>query len=460
MPSLKNLLNPVALMAAALVFVFFLPDLDGFASTFRVAPQLFDLLTSIDDRRLEVLYGVLSCLLLAALSLTCATKWLRNTRLMLFLAGTIVVVIYCWILLFMQGLSLSAIVRTPSLIGIYLTALCAALVCGFAKDARILAGVAFGMLGAGGIRLLYAVYCYRRYGGIQIFEGTPALAMDGGLLVLWVLIAVWAGLQSLQYFQQRLLQGSFLMLLVAAVFTAAVGASFRRTVMLLLLGNLALAVVLYSWFRNRLASGIVWVGGMSLAMLVGLFVVMASVFGLTTATERVFSLTSSNSANSFSNSNEAYLDDQSALKETLPRSNFLGVGPGMPYAVSRISDEFSVETVVPLHTGTSELWASAGVFGLIYHLAFLLGLPVSCLRAYRRNPAGGDRSVVALVSSFIIFINIWPFAPPFYTSFQPSIIMGLCLGYLLHFANEARLRVPERRETVVASLVRPSRVNA
>ncbi|HTH48197.1 MAG TPA: hypothetical protein VMB21_11850 [Candidatus Limnocylindria bacterium] len=460
MSSSKSFLSPVTFMAAAFAFLLFLPDLDGFASGFNLGPPLISLLTSLDDIRIQTLFVKITGLVLVVLSVLCATKWLKNPVLRLFLTGTAFLVTYAWGVLLMHGLPVDVIVRTPALHGLYLAALATLVTCGLAKNGHIPAGLALGMVGAGGIRLLYSVFSYRRFGGYQIFEGTPALAMDGGALVLWAVIAVWAGLQAVQYFHRRLHWMSFMMVLVTAVFTAGVAASFRRTAMLILLGNLGLAVVIYSWFRNRLAAGILWVGGMSLAMVAGLFLVMAAVFGFTTASERVFSLGSANSANSFSNSNEAYLDDQSALKDILKGSSFLGVGPGYPYGVSRMADDFSDEGVVPLHIGTGELWASTGVVGMIYHLVFLLGLPVLCLRGYRRNPAGGDSSLVALVSSYVLFTNLWPFAPPFYSNIQASLIMGICLGYLIYIANEAKLRSLPSSERQVTPFVRRSRVNA
>lgn len=460
MSSSKNLLNPVTLMAAAIGFLLFLPDLDGFASSFSLGPQLLTLLSNMDDVRVQTLYIKLTGLLLAGLALVGATRWLGNVWLKLFLIGTGALIIYGWGLLFMHGLSLGMILRTPSWLGLYLTALAAIATCSLARDSRILDGIALGMLGAGAVRLLYGVYSYRRYGGYQIFEGIPALAMDGGLLILWAVIAVWAGLQAVRYFHLRLYGKSFLLVLVTAVFTAAVAASFRRTAMLILLGNLGLAAVIYSWFRNRLAAGIIWVGGMSLAMIAGLFLVMAVVFGFTMASERVFSLGSANSANSFGNSNEAYLDDQAALKESLKSSSFLGVGPGMSYGVIRMADDFSNEGVIPLHIGTGDLWATTGAAGMAYHLVFLIGLPVICLRAYRRNPAGSERSLVAVAASYVLFTNLWPFAPPFYTNIQASLIMGFCFGYILHFANESSIRSRPTRERVVTPFVRAPRVNA
>ncbi len=456
MLNLKNLLNPAALLAAALTILVFLPDLDSFASSFSTTPQLVSLLShSFDENRFQGTYGKLVCLLLFCLCVASFSKWQQNPRLKLFLLGSMVLVMYGWLLLAMAGVPLGTLLRTSSLVGLYLMIMAALVCCGFANNPRVSAGIVYGILGAGGLRLIYATYCYRRYGGVQIFEGTPAIAMDGGLLILWVVIAVWAAIQTLEYFVRSRLWGSFLMLLTAAVFSAALAASYRRTVMLLLIGTLALATVFYSWFRNRLTTGLIWVGGMSIVMLAGLFLVMVMVFGFTSASERVFSLGTVGDGSSFSNSNAVYLEDQAALKEIVLSSSFLGVGPGMPYGIRRISDDFTNEGIVPLHTGTTELWASEGLVGIIYHLAILLALPAVCLRAYHRNPAGGERTLVAVAASYVISLNLWPFAPPYYENVQGSVLLGLCLGYLIHAANGAGFRAQNVRE--VAS---PERAHA
>jgi hypothetical protein len=120
----------------------------------------------------------------------------------------------------------------------------------------------------------------------------------------------------------------------------------------------------------------------------------------------------------------------------------------MPYGVSRISDDFSDEGTVPLYTGTTELWASEGIIGLFYHLVLLILLPTACLLAYRKKPAGGENSMVALTASYILFLNLWPFAPPFYENYQVSLMVGLCIGYLFYVANEARFTAPTAADTV------------
>ncbi len=459
MPNLKKSLSPATLITAILTFLLFLPDLDTFTFKFSVAPPLLNLLAPIDEFRFSVVFGKAACVLLAILSLFCASSCLRNSRLKLLCLGSAGLVLYSWLLLVINGLPIADLMSVQSLVGIYLMTLSAFVTCGFAKDGRVLLGVGLGVLGAGGIRLLYAIYCYRRYGGVQIFENTPALAMDGGLLVIWAVLAVGAGVYALQLFHERQLGSSFLMLVMTMIFAAPVAASFRRTAMLLLLLNLCLAAVIYSWFRNRLAAGILWVGGMSMVALVGLFLVMSAVFGVATATERVFSVTSSsvNAANSFGNSNAFYEDDQRALLETLKNSSFIGVGPGMPYGVSRMTDaETEDEGIVPLHTGMSELWASSGVVGMIYHLVFMIGLPISWLRAYRQHQDGSTKALVALAGSYVLFTVLWPFAPPFYINTQWSIIMGLCLGYLIHAASQASLVAEQKRGPAANSYPRPA----
>jgi hypothetical protein len=429
---MKKLLNPSTLIAALAVFALFLPELDSFASQFSIAPRLLDHVVVIDDDRLLNLYGKLTIAALSLLSLLGATLWLRNTRLKLMLGGTVALVAYGWLRLNMNGMPLGAAVRTIPLVGIYVMTLTVVVMCGFCKNERVPLGLGIGFLGSGLVRLAYAVYCYRRYGGIQIFENTPALAMDGGLLLQWAVLAGGSGVFAVKFYLKKDFWKAGIAFAFAMLFAAAVAASFRRTAMVLVLGNLGLAIVIYFWLKARLVSGLLWMGGISLAAGLGLFVVMASVFGFTTAYERVLSLTkSANSSNSFSDSNEAYLDDQKALVDVLNMTDFAGIGPGLPYGVSRVSDQFSTEGYIPLHIGTAEMWASLGVVGMAYHLLVLFLLPLACVLAYRKALPAVDNVLFALASSYVLLTAFWPFAPPFYFNNQTSIIFGMCFGYIL-----------------------------
>ena len=442
---MNKLLKPSVLMSALLTLVVFLPDSDSFAAQFSVAPHLLDYLIVIDDNKLSSVYGKILVAMLLGLSMVYASGWLGCKRLKPMIIGTAVLIGYGFLRLQMGGMPTGSALRTAPLMGIYIMLLTTVAVCGFSRDIGVRFGLALGFVASGAIKLVYSVYCFRRYGGVQIFEGTSALVMDGGVLIQWVVISGAASLYGLHCCRGAKSQRGALLFMVSMVFSAAVAASFRRTALVLVLGNLGLAVIIYFWLRRKLLSGIFWMGGISLAAGLGLFVVMASVFGFTTAYERILSLSkTSNKANAFSDSNELYLDDQKALVDILVVTRFAGTGPGVPYGVSRLSDEFSNERYVPLHTGMTELWASFGIVGLAYHLLILFLLPLSCVLSYRKALFDGGKGLpeaeivpVALAAGYILLSAFWPFAPPFYFNSQTSIILGICFGYLLSVSSRA-----------------------
>ena len=436
---MNKILKIHVLLSAFLTFAVFLPDSDTFAAQFSVAPHLLDHLIIIDDDRLNSTYPKLLILLFVGLAVLGFSIWSRYRRLAPMILGSAALIAYGVLRSQMSGMPLGASLRSLPLIGIYLMVLSTIAVAGHSADRRVVSGIGLGFLASGSIKLVYAVYCYRRYGGVQIFEGTSALAMDGGLLIQWAVIAGGASMYGLHFCLLRKYVKSALLFLVGMIFSAAVAASFRRTALVLVLGNLGMAIIIYFWLKRRFLVGIMWLGSISLAAGVGLFVVMASVFGFTTAYERVLSLSkSANSANSFSDSNEVYLDDQNALVDIVMATGFAGSGPGVPYGVSRKADQFTTEGYIPLHIGTAELWASFGIVGIAYHLIILFLLPLLCLRYYRarsfvdhKSLVGDDVVPFTIVASYVLLSAFWPFAPPFYFNCQTSIIIGVCFGYLL-----------------------------
>jgi hypothetical protein len=122
MLNFKNIFKPFTLLVAAVTFFLFLPDLDIFSTKFNTAPQLLGLLSSnFDDTRFQTIYGKLTCLLLVGISALCTLScWLKNQRLKVLLIGSGVLVLYAWTLLTLQGAPSGTLVRTSSLIGIYL----------------------------------------------------------------------------------------------------------------------------------------------------------------------------------------------------------------------------------------------------------------------------------------------------------------------------------------------------
>lgn len=435
---------PFALGALGALLLF-LPDLDLFAADFRTGPGLLETAFQSDPATIYNTFNKIALVIMAICCIITAASWLKRARLNLFLGATIALIVYGYFLQIQVGVPLSAAMTTNALRGLYLMTFATIIGCDLAKNPNIVTGVALGMLGAAGLRLAYAAYSFFAYGGVQAVEGIPSLAMDGGALLLWGFIAAGAGCMATLSYTRRDFMRCACFLLVMAVFLTGVAASFRRTAMLLLIGNLGLGLMIMFWFRGQLLEGIKWVGLVLVSGLLGMYLVMVATFGLTTTQERILSLTGGG-ITEFSSSNNGYLDDQAALFESLVFSRFAGVGPGMDYGVRRVIDDYVFEGVPPLHTGGSELWASFGLAGMAYHLLILVWMPVSCIRAYRRHPVKGTEVFVALAAGEFLFIIVWPFAPPFYISPQSSLLTGFCLGYLIHIAGSSDLGSRSRRE--------------
>jgi hypothetical protein len=340
------------------------------------------------------------------------------------------------VLLVANGESLTGKIRSGEVMGFYLVALATVTAAFAMRNRDFAAGIILGMTGAALIRLLHAIYAYRLYGGIQIVEGVTSLAMDGALLSLWILAGSVAGMVALDSLLRLQSRPLVISLVLGAVFTIALAASYRRATQFWLMTDIAVGTLAYFWMKGRFAYGLAWVTAAVALMSAGLFAAAVVRFGFVDAYERVMSVTTTGSQ-AYSFSNDAYIEDWHAWPETIWKFHFLGSGPGLDYGVGRLVqvDNESGE-VIPLHVGLFELWASVGVSGAIYHVVCFLVLPFLLLRRCRN----GDPEIfpfAAVSFSFLVFVGLWPFAPPVSQNFQIAVIIGMCFGCLIACAAVA-----------------------
>jgi hypothetical protein len=419
---------------AAASFLFFLPSLDTFSSGFNKGPNIIEYLLGIKTDRANVLYGKCVVLALGILVAINGNRVLANKRVRLTALATLVLVLYGHFVLWRVGEPFGLEVRTGAMVGIYIFGLTVAFTPALFANLNSAIAVGAGIGLAAGINVIYSTLSYFRFGGLEVVEGAQSLAMDGGVLTLWNFSAL-AAVVLFEYLAfNRRYSGSAIFLAALVVFGGALAASFRRTMTIGLLIEMGIGTVVLFWLRGRAVRGIVVSGLIFMIGSLALISLLIFQFGIENTTERIKSV-SFNSDSSFSGSNEDYLDDWKSLGECLLGSNLTGTGLEANYGVPRMIDLLSEqEGNIPFHTGTFEMWASCGIVGILYHCVILIWLPVHCLLKCRPQKMG-RHMLTSIAFAFFMFMAAWPFGPPFYVVYQSSVLMGLCLGYLLSVAD-------------------------
>ena len=298
----------------------------------------------------------------------------------------------------------------------------------------VLRGLFLGLAGSTILKLLFAAAAYGTTGGVAVLGKISSLQADGGNLNAQVFVAA----VGLALGTQRWLTGkrsqalwSFALFLL---FTAAIGMSFRRLAIIrLIVVSLGSVLVLFLLW-NRLRQGLLYVG--MFALLLGLCLVGASVafFGPALVKDRVLSLTSPRLSET-SDSNESYLDDWRAWPTSISYSRFLGAGLGAYCGIRRPSEDSGAE-VIPLHTGTFELWSSLGWAGMVFHLLALVVVPLAVLSSFR-NCAKNAHPAAIVGIVFVMFVALAPFGGPFHAGGQTSLVIGAALGLLVGYYRPA-----------------------
>ena len=448
--------GPRNLIVMGFVFLLFLPDLDLFAISMSPATGLVSRITGLDDMVISRVYIQLVAAFMGFCVLMNMGTLLRTPRHRVIVLGAGVLIGYALVQLHFNGVAFREVLRLPPMIGIYLicmTALASSCQC---RYPLVLRDIGVGLLAAALIRLIYSGLMFARYGGTQIVEGVQSFAMDGSLLILWGFLAASAGIFAIRCLERKN-RGLFVIcLIIAGVLSIANALSYRRAAQIWILLQFAGGSMLYFWLRRRLLLGVGIVAGVTAAIATAMISAAIVRFGINNAFERLLSLTS-NSDTKFGKSNDAFIDDWQAWKVVIAQTKFLGSGMGLDYGVVRLHDieqyDRAFSDVIPLHTGTYELWASLGILGALFHLLILVVLPIKCLMACR-NRSIEVQMLAANCAAFILVVSLWPLAPPVTYSNQTAVLFGIVFGVLLAITgkpNETTERSFEHQTTVPAT---------
>lgn len=415
-----------AVVAAVVVTLALLPDYDAFIQKMAGTRSLFTTLTGIAPD-LVFQHGLKFLLVLsAAVALPVIFRSLRHPLMVLFAVMTVVITGYGVGRLLFADLGLKGALSGSNAAFVVVFFLAVGAAAG-ARWIDVRKGLVFALFAVAFAKLAFAVYAYRKFGGVELFSGVASLAADGGVLTVWSMAGLWSFLFAYDNLKRRRVPMALAWTVVFIVFVGALAASFRRDNMIRLVATIVLSMNIAGFLERRaLRSALLSLAAAGVGAVL-LFATMVAVFGQETAWDRVFSVSKS-SESRFAGSNEAYSDDWRAWGRTFEKHDGLGVGVGQRYGVDRlVENTASGDGLIPLHTGTYELGASLGFAGILYQgVAFLL-LPLMALARMRRSWAKPDVLFSASAAS-ILWMGLWPFGPPFYYDPVVIVLLGLQFG--------------------------------
>ena len=169
-----------------------------------------------------------------------------------------------------------------------------------------------------------------------------------------------------------------IMLLAALLGMAVIGSGFRRMPMVRAVLIPTFGLLIAYWLCGRLALGVFIAGAIVVSTVSVFSIALVVFFGTDALQDRINSLINPSAQTVSTGSNDAYLEDFSALGKVLTLHP-LGVGYFHSYNVRRTMDEIMIVSKhspeeVPLHVGCLDLVARTGIFGAIALLGIIVNL--------------------------------------------------------------------------------------
>ena len=419
---------PSGLFLGLAGFLLFLPNTDFWMSQFQSFPGLFELVGGPIAVEISRLFTKLTAVgLVLALAVL---KW-RRPRSPLF---TVVCAVSALTLVWSCSLSVCngagyMAIRSPSFLNLLIVSLAFLITCSLASRPGWWIPLFLGVASVALLKLAYSVVAYRHAGGVEITSGLATIRGDDGALLTQAFVAAMATVLAFEAMVRKRWKFAPFMAAVAAIVAVGMAASFRRLVVLLLVGLSLGGILLLSCLWGQLKRGLLVATAACAAMTLAISVTAVIVFGPEQAMDCLASLTlSSRGANKMGADNAQYVDEWAAFPRVLERSQGVGVGFGLGYGVHRLVDNGSPD-FIPLHVGAFELWASLGFLGAIYQLSLFVVLPAAGIRrALRRKQCLSDAPLFSVSSALLLWTGLAPLGSPFHQGSQMCLLLGLALG--------------------------------
>lgn len=281
------------------------------------------------------------------------------------------------------------------------------------------------------IRFIYATGRYIAGDGFEIAGGVRSVALDTGFTIFGLFYLFIAIDHVFKNIQKRSLLTSSAWIISAIPLLALPIASFRRGMIVLVLGSLTLGLVFHLIISGRFIRRFLPTLTICVAI-VGIGVsIFAIIFGKETASERIRSFMVHEDG-ALAQSNIEYQLDFDYAVALIEKNPFLGIGFSLPYGLSGRDSNINsmvadTSNELVLHVGMLELVVRQGIWGgLIWLLAFLW-IPIRWINI-NRGTTNSDSLFQCLSMALFFLISNIPTSPPFYNEIRPAVFLGIALG--------------------------------